>query len=103
VREVLWGNEHIPVPPPSPFIAHRVKRALEEEVKREEGELQRLSKHSVEAHGGRIVKYIGDAVLTVFDSADAAVRSALKLQEGFTALVTHDYVRRTSPGLRRLT
>jgi hypothetical protein len=32
------------------------------------------------------VKYVGDAVLTVFDSADAAVRSALELQEGFTAL-----------------
>ena len=47
-------------------------------------ELQRLSREAVEAHGGRIVKFLGDGVLTVFDSADAAVRSAIKLQEGFT-------------------
>ena len=53
-------------------------------------ELQRLSKDSVESHGGRIVKYVGDAVLTVFDSADAAVRSALALQEGFTSLGIED-------------
>ena len=30
------------------------------------------------------MKFVGDAVLTVFDSADAALRSALTLQESFS-------------------
>ena len=31
-------------------------------------ELQRLAREEVESRGGRIVKFVGDAVLTVFDS-----------------------------------
>ena len=48
-------------------------------------ELQRLAREEVESHGGRIVKFQGDAVLTVFDSTDAALRAALALQESFSA------------------
>lgn len=33
-----------------------------------------------------MVKYIGDAVLSVFDSSDAALRSALQVQERFADL-----------------
>ena len=47
-------------------------------------ELQTLAREEVESRGGRIVKFVGDAVLTVFDSADAALRSALALRDAFT-------------------
>ena len=47
-------------------------------------ELQRIAREEVESREGRIVKFQGDAVLTVFDSADAALRSALALRDGFT-------------------
>ena len=47
-------------------------------------ELQRFAREEVEARGGRIVKFVGDAVLAVFDSADAALRSALALQDAFS-------------------
>ena len=43
-------------------------------------DLQRFAREETEAHGGRVVKFVGDAVLAVFDSADAALRSALALQ-----------------------
>jgi len=46
-------------------------------------ELQRLANEAVDAEDGRVVKYLGDAVLTVFDSADSALRSALALQQAF--------------------
>ena len=47
-------------------------------------ELQRIARVEVEAREGRIVKFVGDVVLTVFDSADAALSSALALRDGFT-------------------
>ncbi len=48
-------------------------------------ELQRLAREQVESRGGRIVKFVGDAVLPVFDSTDAALDAALALQESFSA------------------
>ena len=39
-------------------------------------ELQRIAREEVEARDGRIVKFQGDGVLSVFDSADASLRSA---------------------------
>lgn len=46
-------------------------------------ELQRVSKKHCQARGGRVVKLMGDAVLTVFDSVDGAVRAALGLRDEF--------------------
>jgi len=46
-------------------------------------ELERLCRQEVETHGGRIVKLLGDGVLTEFASANAAVRAALGLQASF--------------------
>ena len=48
-------------------------------------ELQRLARDAVEPRGGRIVKFVGDAALTVFDSTDTALKAALALQESFSA------------------
>ena len=48
-------------------------------------ELQRIARKEVESRDGRIVKFQGDAVLSVFDSADAALKSALALQADFNA------------------
>ena len=45
--------------------------------------LQAVARESVSVHGGRIVKFIGDAVMAEFPSADAAVRSAIELRDGF--------------------
>lgn len=47
-------------------------------------ELERLARHEVDARGGRIVKLLGDGVLTEFSSTDAAVRAALGLQQAFS-------------------
>jgi class 3 adenylate cyclase len=44
---------------------------------------QTLSREQVGAHGGRVVKFIGDAVMTVFDSTDAALRAAIGLRTAF--------------------
>ena len=50
------------------------------------GMLQALSRHIVEKeYGGRVVKYIGDAVLAEFASTDSAVRSAIAVQERYIA------------------
>jgi len=46
-------------------------------------EFQAASREAVEAHGGRIVKYVGDAVLVVFESADAALKAAMALRTAF--------------------
>jgi predicted Ser/Thr protein kinase len=46
-------------------------------------ELQDLAKDAVSNHGGRVVKHIGDAVLSVFDSTNSAVQAALDLQTSF--------------------
>ncbi len=46
--------------------------------------LQKTSRRiAEEEYGGRVVKFIGDGVLAEFSSADAAVRSAIALQETF--------------------
>jgi adenylate cyclase len=46
--------------------------------------LQRLSYQIIErTHRGRVVKFIGDATLAEFGSADAAVRAALTLQKEY--------------------
>ena len=42
-------------------------------------ELQRLASEEVESRRGRIVKFIGDAALATFDSANTALESATKL------------------------
>jgi len=46
-------------------------------------ELQRISKKHCQARGGRVVKMMGDGVLTVFDSVDGAVRAAIALRDEF--------------------
>ena len=46
-------------------------------------ELQRIAKKHCQARGGRVVKLMGDAVLTVFDSVDGAVRAAIALRDEF--------------------
>jgi class 3 adenylate cyclase/tetratricopeptide (TPR) repeat protein len=46
-------------------------------------ELQRIATATVEGGDGRIVKFIGDAVMAVFDSTTGAISAGLALQEGF--------------------
>src|SRR3982751_2087203 len=46
--------------------------------------LQQVSRETVRCHNGRIVKFIGDAVLAQFPSAELAVRSAVALRTGYT-------------------
>lgn len=60
-------------------------------------ELQALAAPLIEAHGGRLVKFVGDAVLATFESTDGAVRSGLELQKAFAA---SEIVNRHSSGLR---
>jgi len=48
-------------------------------------ELQEITLKVVEKSGGRVVKFMGDGVLSVFDSANTALSSALILQEAFHA------------------
>lgn len=50
------------------------------------GELQRMAHDEIEAHSGRIVKFIGDAVLAVFESGGDAVAAALAVRDAFHAL-----------------
>jgi adenylate cyclase len=52
-------------------IGHRTIRGYVEMMKR-----------ATEAHGGRVVKTIGDEVMSVFSSADAAARAAIDMQTG---------------------
>lgn len=47
--------------------------------------LQTLAKTIITAHEGRVVKFIGDAVLAEFSSTDSAVRAAVALQEQYVA------------------
>jgi TolB-like protein len=47
--------------------------------------LQAVAREIVEKHGGRVVKFIGDAVLAEFQSTDGAVRSALDVRDRFAA------------------
>ena len=46
-------------------------------------ELQAVANREVAAHSGRVVKFVGDAVLAVFESAGSAVDAALALLKGF--------------------
>src|SRR5436190_7039088 len=46
--------------------------------------LQQVSRETVRRHNGRIVKFVGDAVLAQFPSAELAVRSAVALRTGYT-------------------
>ena len=48
-------------------------------------ELQRIAKKHCQARGGRLVKLMGDAVLTEFDGAEGAVRAAVGLRDEFLA------------------
>jgi class 3 adenylate cyclase len=48
--------------------------------------LQEAGKAEVAAQGGRVVKYIGDAVLAEFQSTESAVRAALALNDRFEAV-----------------
>ncbi len=41
-----------------------------------------MMKQATEAHGGRVVKTIGDEVMSVFSTADAAARAAIDMQMG---------------------
>lgn len=61
------------------------------------GELQRLARETVEAHGGLVVKFIGDAALAAFDSTEVAIRSAFALQSAFQSSAL---VRQHGSGLR---
>jgi predicted ATPase len=45
-----------------------------------------LCRTAVEAHGGRVVKMIGDGLHAVFDEPRAAISSALELQRGMSAI-----------------
>ena len=47
--------------------------------------LQRIAREEIAKYGGRIVKYIGDAVLADFGSSDSALRAALSLRDRFDA------------------
>lgn len=46
---------------------------------------QQVSRQTITGHGGRLVHFIGDAVLADFESTEVAVRAALDLQEQFAA------------------
>lgn len=47
--------------------------------------LQDVARRAVEERGGRVVKFIGDAVLAEFTSTDDAVRSAVEMRDHFAA------------------
>jgi len=55
----------------------------EDEAVRLVDRLQEITGQKVEGHGGRVVKFVGDAVLASFKSTDDAVRAALEVQEEF--------------------
>src|SRR4029453_6807570 len=46
--------------------------------------LQALSRNTVAKHKGRLVKFLGDAVLAEFPSTEAAARAAVGLSHEFT-------------------
>jgi TolB-like protein/class 3 adenylate cyclase/Tfp pilus assembly protein PilF len=47
--------------------------------------LQEVARQAVGERGGRVVKFIGDAVLAEFTSTDDAVRSAIEMRDRFAA------------------
>lgn len=50
--------------------------------------LQDAAHAEVPAHGGRVVKFVGDAALAVFESVDAALKAALAVHERFNRTPT---------------
>ncbi len=46
-------------------------------------ELQAVTRREVSERGGRVVKFVGDAVLSVFESAGRAVEAALAVRDAF--------------------
>ncbi len=58
---------------------------------------QEITRSSTDAHGGRVVKFMGDGVLVEFPSTDSAVRAALALLDGFNQ---HDSVAQFGAELR---
>jgi TolB-like protein/Tfp pilus assembly protein PilF len=49
--------------------------------------LQDVARQAIEERGGRVVKFIGDALLAEFPSTDDAVRSAIEIRDRFAAEV----------------
>ena len=49
------------------------------------GVLQEISRARADEHGGRVVKFIGDALMAEFTSTDAALRAGLGVLEDFTS------------------
>ena len=48
---------------------------------------ERVTREVVSRYCGRVVKFLGDGVLTEFPSTDLAVRSAYALQHSFPAAI----------------
>ena len=47
--------------------------------------LQQAARSATAAHGGRVVNFIGDAALAEFNSTDAAMKAAMRIQREFSA------------------
>src|SRR5262245_29881410 len=45
--------------------------------------LQKISRNTIAQHKGRLVKFVGDAVLAEFPSTEQAVRAAVRLRDAF--------------------
>ncbi len=58
-----------------------LQRAGDEQAQRIFKAHHRLLREAVEAHGGNEVKWLGDGLMVAFDSADAAVRCAIAMQQ----------------------
>lgn len=86
------------LPPPSPPPAERRLAAVwfadvvgftvlsernEEAALRLVAEFQVLARREVEKRSGRVVKFVGDGVLAVFESAGAALEAALAFRDAF--------------------
>lgn len=69
--------------------------AREEEALKLVGILQTSSRREIERCNGRVVKFIGDAVLAEFSSAEAAVDAALAVADGFAAASALDGLQAT--------
>ena len=56
----------------------------------------------VAAHGGRVVKTLGDGLMAVFEDPPAAVESAMQMHDVLEAMVSRGQERGASSGLRAL-
>ena len=64
------------------------------------GILQDAARDTTSEHGGRVVKFVGDAVLATFESVDGALRAALAVQDRFNAAaIAKDHGSRLRIGL----